>query len=44
VTFDWRKHAGLWSVPRDNGGQFTLRVFFDKAVAAINGPAVGVGA
>src|ERR1700760_1013193 len=33
-------------VPRDNGGQFTLRVFACKkpVIAAINGPAVGVGA
>ncbi len=34
------------SVPRDNGGQFTLRVFESTkpVIAAINGPAVGVGA
>jgi enoyl-CoA hydratase/carnithine racemase len=34
------------SVPRDNGGQFTLRVFDSTkpVIAAINGPAVGVGA
>jgi enoyl-CoA hydratase/carnithine racemase len=33
-------------VPRDNGGQFTLRVFESTkpVIAAINGPAVGVGA
>ena len=32
--------------PRDNGGQFTLRVFQSTkpVIAAINGPAVGVGA
>src|SRR5437588_286583 len=32
--------------PRDNGGQFTLRVFdcVKPVIAAINGPAVGVGA
>ena len=32
--------------PRDNGGQFTLRVFESTkpVIAAINGPAVGVGA
>jgi len=45
-TFDWRKHAAPGSVPRDNGGQFTLRVFASTkpVIAAINGPAVGVGA
>jgi enoyl-CoA hydratase/carnithine racemase len=45
-TFDWRKHAASGSVPRDNGGQFTLRVFASTkpVIAAINGPAVGVGA
>ena len=34
------------AVPRDNGGQFTLRVFDSTkpVIAAINGPAVGVGA
>jgi enoyl-CoA hydratase/carnithine racemase len=47
-TFDWRARAGADAdaVPRDNGGQFTLRVFASKkpVIAAINGPAVGVGA
>jgi enoyl-CoA hydratase/carnithine racemase len=45
-TFDWRRHAPSGSVPRDNGGQFTLRVFASTkpVIAAINGPAVGVGA
>jgi enoyl-CoA hydratase/carnithine racemase len=45
-TFDWRKRATAGSVPRDNGGQFTLRVFASTkpVIAAINGPAVGVGA
>src|SRR5947208_41148 len=34
------------SVPRDNGGQFTLRIFNSSkpVIGAINGPAVGVGA
>ena len=34
------------AVPRDGGGQFTLRVFecTKPVIAAINGPAVGVGA
>ena len=33
-------------MPRDGGGQFTLRVFESTkpVIAAINGPAVGVGA
>ena len=45
-TFDSRRHATPDSVPRDNGGQFTLRVFASTkpVIAAINGPAVGVGA
>jgi enoyl-CoA hydratase/carnithine racemase len=53
-TFDFRarqEEASLLSpteggVPRDNGGQFTLRVFACKkpVIGAINGPAVGVGA
>jgi enoyl-CoA hydratase/carnithine racemase len=39
-----REHEG--AVPRDNGGQLTLRVFecTKPVIAAINGPAVGVGA
>jgi enoyl-CoA hydratase/carnithine racemase len=50
-TFDWRERerasgepAG--DVPRDGGGRFTLRVFAcsKPVIAAINGPAVGVGA
>ena len=45
-TFDSRKRASPDAVPRDNGGQFTLRVFASTkpVIAAINGPAVGVGA
>jgi enoyl-CoA hydratase/carnithine racemase len=46
-TFDYRaRGAGEAAVVRDNGGQFTLRVFDSKkpVIAAINGPAVGVGA
>jgi enoyl-CoA hydratase/carnithine racemase len=45
-TFDYRKRGSTDPVPRDNGGQFTLRVFDCKkpVIAAINGPAVGVGA
>jgi len=44
-TFDYRKreHDGP---ARDNGGEFTLRIFESTkpVIAAINGPAVGVGA
>ena len=45
-TFDWRGRAKEGEVPRDNGGVFTLRIFASKkpVIAAINGPAVGVGA
>jgi len=45
-TFDYRKRGSTEPVPRDNGGQFTLRVFASTkpVIAAINGPAVGVGA
>jgi enoyl-CoA hydratase/carnithine racemase len=45
-TFDWRDREADGPIPRDNGGQFTLRVFASKkpVIAAINGPAVGVGA
>ncbi len=53
-TFDYRARAeeaslltpGAGGVPRDNGGQFTLRIFASTkpVIGAINGPAVGVGA
>jgi enoyl-CoA hydratase/carnithine racemase len=38
--------TGTEATPRDNGGEFTLRVFrsIKPVIAAINGPAVGVGA
>jgi enoyl-CoA hydratase/carnithine racemase len=44
-TFDWREREGDGDVPRDGGGQFVLRVFASTkpVIAAINGPAVGVG-
>jgi enoyl-CoA hydratase/carnithine racemase len=45
-TFDHRKRGATEQVPRDNGGEFTLRIFESTkpVIAAINGPAVGVGA
>jgi enoyl-CoA hydratase/carnithine racemase len=45
-TFDWRARESADAVPRDNGGRFTLRVFesLKPVIAAVNGPAVGVGA
>lgn len=45
-TFDYRQRQAEGPVPRDGGGQFTLRVFESTkpVIAAINGPAVGVGA
>jgi len=44
-TFDWRERQSGDEIPRDNGGVFTLRVFESTkpVIAAINGPAVGVG-
>src|SRR3989440_6279625 len=44
-TFDWRERPADGEVPRDGGGQFTLRLFDSTkpVIAAINGPAVGVG-
>jgi enoyl-CoA hydratase/carnithine racemase len=46
ATFDWREREREGEVPRDGGGRFTLRVFASTkpVIAAINGPAVGVGA
>ncbi|HEY4828845.1 MAG TPA: crotonase/enoyl-CoA hydratase family protein [Solirubrobacteraceae bacterium] len=45
-TFARREHEGADSIPRDSGGRFTLRVFESTkpVIAAINGPAVGIGA
>src|SRR4051795_5935865 len=45
-TFDYRARGVSDEVPRDGGGQLALRIFASKkpVIAAINGPAVGVGA
>jgi len=53
-TFDYAARAqeaslltpSAGGVPRDNGGEFTLRIFASTkpVIGAINGPAVGVGA
>jgi enoyl-CoA hydratase/carnithine racemase len=44
-TFDWRDRQAAEEIPRDGGGQVTLRIFdaTKPVIAAINGPAVGVG-
>lgn len=44
-TFDSRAGESPGDVHRDNGGRFTLRVFESSkpVIAAVNGPAVGVG-
>jgi enoyl-CoA hydratase/carnithine racemase len=45
-TFDARKREAVAGARRDNGGELTLRIFKSRkpVIAAINGPAVGVGA
>jgi enoyl-CoA hydratase/carnithine racemase len=45
-TFDYSKRDTAGIGGRDGGGEFTLRIFDCKkpVIAAINGPAVGVGA
>ena len=45
ATFDWRDRQDGDEVPRDTGGVVTLRIFNSTkpVIAAINGPAVGVG-
>lgn len=44
-TFDWRSRQDGDEIPRDGGGQVALRIFDSTkpVIAAINGPAVGVG-
>ncbi|MEO8717483.1 MAG: crotonase/enoyl-CoA hydratase family protein [Burkholderiales bacterium] len=47
ATFDYAKREGLNAeTHRDGGGQVTLRIFEMKkpVIAAVNGPAVGIGA
>ena len=45
ATFDWRERRSADEFPRDGGGQVALRIFESTkpVIAAINGPAVGVG-
>jgi enoyl-CoA hydratase/carnithine racemase len=45
-TFDYRARGVEDEVPRDGGGRVVLRIFSSTkfVIAAINGPAVGVGA
>ncbi len=45
-TFTKRDHEDPDSIPRDSGGRLTLRIFActKPVIAAINGPAVGIGA
>jgi len=45
-TFAKREHQDPDSIPRDRGGLLTLRIFecTKPVIAAINGPAVGIGA
>ena len=44
-TFDWRDRAADGEFPRDGGGRVSLRIYdsLKPVIAAINGPAVGVG-
>jgi enoyl-CoA hydratase/carnithine racemase len=44
-TFNYGRHSGEGPAPRDRGGQLVLRIFrsLKPVIAAINGPAVGVG-
>jgi enoyl-CoA hydratase/carnithine racemase len=44
-TFNWKERAAAGDVPRDGGGRVVLRIYdsLKPVIAAINGPAVGVG-
>jgi enoyl-CoA hydratase/carnithine racemase len=44
-TFNWKERAAAGDIPRDGGGRVVLRIFdsLKPVIAAINGPAVGVG-
>ena len=46
ATFDYKSRPGSIDEHRDGGGKLTLRIFESKkpVIAAVNGPAVGVGA
>src|SRR5438270_3122285 len=45
-TFTKREHEDPQTIPRDSGGRLTLRIFdvTKPVIAAVNGPAVGIGA
>src|ERR1700744_1736474 len=45
AAFDYGENSGAAHPPRDRGGQLVLRIFrsLKPVIAAINGPAVGVG-
>jgi enoyl-CoA hydratase/carnithine racemase len=45
ATFDYGDQSGAAHAPRDRGGELSLRIFRSRkpVIAAINGPAVGVG-
>ena len=44
-TFDYRARGVTDAIPRDGGGRLVLRIYdsLKPVIAAINGPAVGVG-
>jgi enoyl-CoA hydratase/carnithine racemase len=44
-TFNWKERAAAGDIPRDGGGRVVLRIYdsLKPVIAAINGPAVGVG-
>ena len=46
ATFDYKSRPGSIDDHRDGGGRLTLRIFESKkpVIAAVNGPAVGIGA
>ena len=46
ATFDYKNRPGSIDEHRDGGGKLTLRIFESRkpVIAAVNGPAVGIGA